>query len=466
MTTRTRFAPSPTGHLHAGNARTALFNYLFARANGGTLILRIDDSDEARSSAEFEAAILKDLNWLGITWDEGEGSNTKGTAGTLGPYRQSLRKEIYETKAEELLDSGKAYHCYCSVERLEELKKVQLRAKRAPRYDNLCRDITEIPSDTVPVIRFRVPDDDEVSFTDAVHGEKVFLTKEIGDFIITSPKAGVSYNFATSVDDALMRITDVIRGDDHLSNTPRQILLIDALGGAIPRYAHLPLVLGEDKKPLSKRNAGASIAALRAEGYLPEALVNAIANLGWAVGGYKSLKEMVEGFTLKRISKSASVFNIASLKDFNKHAIEHASLTDIIKLIEPSFPNTGTAELTSATELARIGALSIADIVELLAPLLSPLPAQKPEARAMLSESEPLISDAIVAVNNLDTLDDDSYKVIIDELKAKGYKGKLLFKPLRIALTGRAEGMELKDVMKILGKTEVVKRLGSAIKET
>ena len=168
---------------------------------------------------------------------------------------------------------------------------------------------------------------------------------------------------------------------------------------------------------------------------------------------------------LKRISKSASVFSTASLKDFNKRAIEHASLKNIVELIEPSFPNTDVAELTSATELARIGALSITDIIELLAPLLSQLPAQKPEARAMLSESEALISDAIAVINNIDTLDDDSYKVIIDELKAKGYKGKLLFKPLRIALTGRAEGMELKDVMKILGKTEVVKRLGASIKE-
>ena len=457
MTTRTRFAPSPTGRLHAGNARTALFNYLFARANNGRLILRIDDSDEARSTTEFEEGILKDLKWLGIEWDEGE-----DVGGDFGPYRQSLRKELYAAKAEELLSAGAAYNCYCSIERLEELKKTQLRAKRAPRYDNLCRGLTDIPKNIEPVIRFKVPSGD-VGFTDAVHGDMTFNADDIGDFIITSPTAGVSYNFATSVDDALMEITDVIRGDDHISNTPRQILLIRALGGRAPRYAHLPLVLGEDRSPLSKRGEANSIDALRRSCYLPEAILNAIANLGWAVGKYKTIGEMAEAFTLKGLSKSAGVFNLASLKDFNKRAIERASAKEIRELISPSFPDVDDARIEEVANIAKAGALSIGDIVEMLTPLLTPLTAPKETQR--LKEAKDLIADSIETLNDIEVLDEANYKVIIDKLKAKGYKGKALFKPLRLALTGRDEGMELRAVLEILGKDEAIERLANTLKE-
>lgn len=461
MSTRTRFAPSPTGNLHAGNARTALFNYLFARTNGGEFILRIDDSDKARSTTEFEATTLRDLKWLGIEWNEGPDTDNKSG---FAPYRQSARTELYEGKAEELLVSGAAYRCYCSVERLEELKKTQLRAKTPPRYDNHCRTLTDIPGDITPVIRFKVPDE-TVEFIDHVHGAMSFDAGDIGDFIITSPGSGIGYNFATSVDDALMEITDVIRGDDHISNTPRQILLIRALGGSVPRYAHLPLVLDEDRKPLSKRSTAASIEGLREARYLPGAVLNAIANLGWAVGGYKTLPEMAEAFTLKRVSKSAGVFNTASLKDFNKHAIERSSAEEIAELIRPSLPDTDNIILRNAVEIAKAGATAIDDITLMLTPLLTPLPSPSPEAAAILKEAKGLIEDSIAELSDTEVLDEAGYKVIIDKLKARGHKGKALFKPLRLALTGQNEGMELKDVLEILGKDEAVRRLTCALKE-
>ncbi|MFZ3071984.1 MAG: glutamate--tRNA ligase, partial [Thermodesulfobacteriota bacterium] len=278
MPVRTRFAPSPTGLLHVGGARTALFNRLFAKNEGGVFILRIEDTDTSRSSKKYEEALMQDLSWLGLEWDEGP---DKG--GPFGPYRQSERLDIHLDYSRKLLNEGKAYLCYCSKERLEELKASRLKKGLPPRYDKRCRNGRPegVPAGAGAAIRFKASGD-KIEFEDMVHGRLSFEGAGMGDFIIIGSDNVAAYNFAAAIDDSLMRITHVIRGDDHLSNTPRQIMILNALGFAPPSYGHIPLVLSKDKTPLSKRDAKTSIAALRESGYLKEAVLNSAARLGWS----------------------------------------------------------------------------------------------------------------------------------------------------------------------------------------
>src|SRR5262245_18540475 len=280
---RLRFAPSPTGQLHVGNARTALFNWLLARGHDGTLILRIEDTDAERSTKESEDSILEDLRWLGLEWDEGP-----DVGGACGPYRQSERLHLYTSYANELLAGGHAYYCFCSPTKLEAERRAMLASGRPPRYAGTCRSVTSdearrpIDAGERAVVRFRVPEHLDVAFQDLVRGEVTFSTDVIGDPVLVRSDGRPAYNFAVVVDDALMDVTHVIRGEDHISNTPRQLLLYRALGFTPPQFAHLSLVMGPDHTPLSKRHGATSVTEFRARGYLPEALTNYLALIGWS----------------------------------------------------------------------------------------------------------------------------------------------------------------------------------------
>jgi len=312
MTVRTRFAPSPTGYLHIGGARTALFSWLHARRHGGAFVLRIEDTDLERSTAESVNAILEGMTWLGLEYDE-------------GPFSQMDRMERYQEVIQQLIDKGQAYHCYCSRERLDELRAKQMARKEKPRYDGFCRHRTEPPPEGVPpVVRFRNPIEGLVVVDDMIRGRVVFDNNELDDLIIARSDGTPTYNFTVVVDDYDMRITHVIRGDDHLNNTPRQINILRALGAEPPRYAHVPMILGEDGKRMSKRHGAVSVMQYHDDGYLPEAVLNYLVRLGWSNGDQEifSVDEMVALFDVADVNNSASVFNTGKLQWLNQHYIK------------------------------------------------------------------------------------------------------------------------------------------------
>lgn len=318
---RTRFAPSPTGYLHIGGARTALFNFLFARNQGGKFILRIEDTDVERSTEESVQAILDGMNWLGLSWDE-------------GPFFQSKRMERYKYYAEKLLEEGKAYYCYCQPEELQERREKALKEGRKPTYDRRCRDRKDIPAGVKPVIRFKAPLEGETVVEDLIKGTVVFNNNELDDLIIIRSDGYPTYNFAVVIDDVDMNITHIIRGDDHLNNTPRQIQIYNALGFPVPQFAHVPMILGSDKTRLSKRHGATSVMAYKDMGYINKALVNYLVRLGWSCGDQEifSMDEMIEKFNIENIGKSAAVFNPEKLLWLNGHYIktmENEELVDV-----------------------------------------------------------------------------------------------------------------------------------------
>src|SRR5262245_13373481 len=342
---RVRFAPSPTGHLHVGNARTALFNWLLARKTGGAFVLRIEDTDVERSTLEAEASILEDLRWLGLTWDEGPDVD-----GPHGPYRQSERKSLYQAHANRLLEDGQAYRCFCTPEQLDAERLAAVAAGRPVLYSGRCRDLA--PADLAArlssggrfALRFRVPEGREVHFDDVVRGNVRFNTEVIGDPVILRSDGTPAYNFAVVVDDALMEISHVIRGEDHISNTPRQLLLYDALGFSPPAFAHLALVMGPDHSPLSKRHGATSVAEFRAKGYLPEALVNYLALIGWSPGNDDEIlpiDELARRFSLEGVGHSAGVFDGDRLAWANRHYLKIAEPERIADLTLPFFDAAG-----------------------------------------------------------------------------------------------------------------------------
>src|SRR5438094_3901620 len=351
---RVRFAPSPSGHLHVGNARTALFNWLFARGASGTFILRIEDTDVERSTRESEAAILRDLRWLGLDWDEGP-----DIGGPRGPYRQSERLHLYESYASELLNLGHAYHCFCSTAQLDIERQTALAEGRPAHYAGTCRRLTREQADERiaagerPAIRFRVSEGRDVAFKDVVRGDVRFHTDVIGDPIIVRADGHPAYNFAAVVDDALMEVTHVVRGEDHISNTPRQILLYEALGFTAPAFAHLALVMGPDHSPLSKRHGATSVAEFRAKGYLPEALLNYLALIGWSPRGSAAgrsggdetellpIDELARRFSLDRVGLSAGVFDEEKLAWVNRHYLKVADPLRLAELSVPHFIDAG-----------------------------------------------------------------------------------------------------------------------------
>jgi nondiscriminating glutamyl-tRNA synthetase len=472
---RVRFAPSPTGLLHVGNARTALFNWMLARAQDGTFVLRIEDTDSERSSLESEAGIIADLGWLGLTWDEGP-----DVGGAAGPYRQSERLHLYESYANELIASGHAYRCFCSPADLESERRAAMAAEQPVKYSGKCRalDAADISARLAagerPAIRFRVPDGREIVFADAVRGDVRFHTDVVGDPVIVRADGSPAYNFAVVVDDALMGVTHVVRGEDHISNTPRQILLYEALGFAPPVFAHLSLVLGPDHTPLSKRHGATSVAEFRNKGYLPEALVNYLALLGWsprdrtsAVGPSKGggdddvlmpLAEMARRFALDRVGLSAGVFDEDKLAWVNRHYLKAADPARIARLAVPFFQREGVAFGDDARALAFLSAVlpmasGSVDRLDQVPGRLEFLFDYSAEAvcrdPAIAEELDGAGARQVVAaladvLDEAPRLDRERFRSAAAEVRSRtGQKGKALFHPIRLVLTGRSEGPEL-----------------------
>jgi len=456
---RVRFAPSPTGYLHIGNARTALFNRLFAARYKGSFVLRIEDTDRERSTKAFEDSILEDLKWLGIDWEEGP---DKG--GAFGPYRQSERADIYSEYTDKLIDKGMAYPCYCTHDRLEELKKRQIKAGWPPKYDGRCRTLPmgERPKDVRPVIRFCAPEK-TVAFEDKVHKRLSFDASIFGDFIIAGSDGIATYNFAVVIDDALMAITHVIRGEDHLSNTPRQILLFDAFGFPVPQYAHIPLILGSDRTPLSKRHGAASIMELKESGFLPEAIVNHLCHLGLSPGReFLSMGEAVELFSIEMLSRSPSVFDIDRLKAFNRVYIEKADTERLANIVKPYLKEDVSHEwLQKAIEAIKGEAITLRDIPDMLLSLLKG-PVFDRDAERVLKESyaREVLNALSQEIEKQEGLNTDTYKNVIAGIKQKtGLNGKQLFMPIRAALTGKLKGIELEKIFVLLGKKQISERI-------
>ena len=451
---RVRFAPSPTGHLHVGNARTALFNWLLARGQGGTFILRIEDTDLERSTRESEQAILNDLRWLGLQWDEGV-----EVGGDFGPYRQTERLQSYADHAARLLAEGKGYYCFCSAATLDAQRKAQLAASLPPKYAGTCRNIA--PADAAArrangepaVIRMRVPEGREVAFTDVVRGLVTFHTDVIGDPVLVRSDGIPAYNFAVVIDDQQMKVTHVIRGEDHISNTPRQILLYEAFGYTPPAFAHLSLVMGPDHAPLSKRHGATSVREFREKGYLPEALVNYLALLGWSPGNNEELlpaDELAKRFRLENVSHSAGVFDEDKLAWANRHYLKRCAPDRLARLAEPHLRASGqiigplSAEAKGWLEAVLPGMAASVDRLPQLADRLETV-FRQPAAL----EPEPGLAEVAAALaaelsTGLRLLDKDTFRALAGRVKDRtGLKGKGLFHPIRVILTGAAEGPEL-----------------------
>lgn len=472
---RVRFAPSPTGDLHVGGARTALMNWLFAKHEGGSFVLRIEDTDTSRSTEESEAAVVHDLRWLGLVWDEGP-----DVGGPFGPYRQSERTAVYREHAERLLEKGSAFRCYCTDDELEEKRRDALEKGRHPHYDGTCRHLSERErrsreaAGREPTIRLFGPDDD-VTFTDLVRGTVEFKAPMLGDFIILRSDGRPTYNFAVVVDDALMEISHVIRADDHLSNTMRQLLVADALGVAPPRYAHVPLVVGHDRSKLSKREGATSVAEFREAGYLPEALVNYLALLGWSSPKAQELlsrEELVEQFTLDRISSSAAAFDGDKLDWVNAHHIREEPLERVVELAKPFLEAadlpTDDPRLPAIVDLVRESATTLPDIAEEAACFFDGTYSVEPEARETLSGEGvgELLGALREELGEGEDPEGEAFKSALRDVgKRVGRKGAALYMPVRAALTGRTHGPSLVAVAGLLGPSRLAGRLERAARE-
>ncbi|RLD17809.1 MAG: glutamate--tRNA ligase [Caldiserica bacterium] len=480
---RVRFAPSPTGYLHVGGARTALYNYLFARKNSGKFVLRIEDTDEVRSTFESVKQIISSLTFLGIEWDEGpfldkQMVNGKwqmviDEKGDYGPYFQSKRKEmgIYEKYALKLLKEDKAYYCFCSKEEIEERKK----KKSITHYDGYCRNLSKeeiekkLKEGRKPAVRFKVDFEKDVSFNDLIRGEITFNTKFIEDFVILKSSGYPTYNFACVIDDYLMKITHVIRGDDHISNTPRQILLYEALGFEKPYFAHLPMILGEDKKRLSKRHGAVSIEEFKRNGYLPEALLNYLALLGWGTEDSKqifSLSEMIEEFDLKRCSKSKAVFDYGKLIWLNGYYIRKKSPEEIFKLSFDFIKEYGIdgeiERIKKAIELEKEKIKLLKDVPYLISFFFKDDIEIEEDVKKKIKNFknvEKNLKNLIELFKGIDFKRDEIERVLREYAEKEGIKTKEIFHPLRFSVSGRTKGPSLFEMLELLGKEKVIKRI-------
>lgn len=478
---RVRFAPSPTGNLHIGGARTALFNWLFARHNNGSLILRIDDTDLARSTEESTRGILSALRWLGLDWDEGPDAG-----GPYGPYSQSQCLELYTEKAQELVDKGTAYKCYCTPEELSERRKQAMAESKAPRYDGRCRELTSqerIQKENEgcrPVIRLRVPDTGETVVQDFFRGDVAFANDVLDDFIIMKSNGMPTYNFACVVDDARMRISHILRAEEHLSNTPRQILIYHALGYPLPIFAHVPMILAPDRSKLSKRHGATSVDEFRDMGYLPEALINYLALLGWSPEGEEeilSLQELVRLFTLERVGKTAAVYDVKKLTWMNGHYLNEKDLDDVTELVKPYFREKNLiqeqlneeemAYLREVVGAVRTRVKTLAEVAEASEYFYTDdfsydekgvrKHFRKDNAAENLKKARQGLAD--LQTFDLETTE-ETYRRISKEIGVK--TGKIIH-PTRLALSGRTMGPGLFDIMVILGKEKTLQRLDRAV---
>ncbi len=460
MKPRVRFAPSPTGYLHIGGARTALFNYLFARHNDGYFALRIEDTDRERSTEEATQAILDGLHWLGIEWDE-------------GPIFQGQRTDLYRSKIELLLKSGKAYRCYCTVGELEERRKAQLAAGKTPRYDRRCRQEIGKVQERPYVTRFLVPPG-KTTVMDVIKGEISFQNDELEDLVLARSDGSPTYNFVVVVDDIDMKMTHVIRGDDHLNNTPKQILLYRALGAEPPIFAHVPLILGEDRQRLSKRHGATSVQSYREMGYLPHALVNFLARLGWSHGDQEifSREELMEKFRLEDVGKSAGIFNANKLLWLNQHYIKlekHETLLEgISRFIQIPLERKAGADWKRAIDLLRERSKTVREMAELsrFYFLDEVVFDEKAVAKFLTSNTALHFQRLIDVLRHCEPFQESQVKLKFENLLSELHLTmKDLAQPLRVALTGGTVSPGIFEVIILLGRERVMRRIELAIKK-
>ncbi len=456
----TRFPPSPTGHLHIGGARTALFNWLFAKKKKGKFILRIEDTDTERSSEEMTNAIIEAMEWLGLTWDE-------------GPYFQSKRSNIYQHHIQMLIKQGKAYYCECPKEEVEEMRKRAMERGEKPKYDGRCRE-KELGPGPNRVVRFKSPLEGETVFKDVLKGVISVDNKELDDFVIQRADGSPTYNLAVVVDDATMGITHIIRGDDHINNTPKQILLYEALGYPIPEFIHVPMIMGTDKKKLSKRHGAKSVLEYRELGYLPEALLNYLVRLGWSYGDQEifTIEEMIEKFSLKRLKNSACVFDPEKLKWVNSQHIKKKSPRELAIILSRYLRKRGVG----TTDL---------EYLEKIIPLLQPrsntmvemaekalffvIEDEKIEYskelldKFLTPETKPHLEELTTRLKKINFSQQELEECIRVYLEEKGIKFKLLAQPIRICITGQTASPGLFETMEVLGKDRVLNRIRRAL---
>ncbi|WP_035625801.1 glutamate--tRNA ligase [Herminiimonas sp. CN] len=459
MIVRTRFAPSPTGYLHLGGARTALFSWAYARHFGGTFILRIEDTDLERSTPEAVEAILQGMSWLGLSHDE-------------GPFYQMQRMDRYREVVAQMLAAGTAYHCYSSPEEVEAMRERQRAAGEKPRYDGTWRPeagkiLPAIPADRKPVVRFRNPADGDVSWDDVVKGTITIANREMDDLVIARPDGTPTYNFCVVIDDWDMQITHVIRGDDHVNNTPRQINILKALGATLPLYGHVPMILGADGEKLSKRHGAVSVMDYPAQGYLPEAMLNYLARLGWSHGDDEvfSMEQFCAWFDLDHLSKSPAQFNPEKLAWLNNHYIKQADNDRLAGLVKPLMEKDG-ANFTNAPDLqAVIGLMKervnttneLADAAMLF--YRTPNPAADLLAQHLNELSRPALQDYAARCQAVEWKKDALSALLKEMLAAHKLKMPQMAMPLRLLLTGQLQTPSIDAVIELFGRDTVLARL-------
>ena len=461
---RVRFAPSPTGHLHIGGARTALFNWLFARHHKGDFILRIEDTDRTRSTDEYIESIMEGMKWLDLDWNE-------------GPFRQTDRFDIYRRYAENLVAEGKAYYCYCSPEELEERRKEAMAGGKSIKYDGRCRHLKEPPSDRKPAVRFKMPQDGEIVVHDLIKGEVVFDNAQLDDLIIVRSDGTPTYNFTVVVDDVDMKITHVIRGDDHLNNTPKQIHIYNAFGYRLPLFAHLSMILGADKARLSKRHGATSVMAYKDMGHLPDALVNYLVRLGWSYGDQEvfTREELIEHFSFENVGTSSAVFNPEKLLWLNSQYIIHSDPLKLLDLVMPFLIKAGIiiegqppdkAWLARAIVTLQERSKTLAELAESLRYYIAEDVeyVQKAKEKFLDEKNRPYLIEVKEA---LDKLDDFTHVAIEQVFKTIAERNNIklggIAQPVRVAMTGKTESPGIFEVIEILGKAKTLRRLEKAM---
>ncbi len=491
---RVRYAPSPTGTLHIGGARAALFNFLLARKNGGSFVLRIEDTDRERSKVEFEDDIFAGLKWLGIEWDEGPIPGSGGYSGPFGPYRQSERGDIYEGYIRKMVKEDKAYRCFCSPEDLEAQRQYQMGRGEAPKYAKTCTKLSKEEADGKlaagerSVIRLRVPPK-KTKFKDLIRGDVEIDSETIGDIVIAKDLKTPLYNLAVVIDDFEMRISHVVRGEDHISNTPKQMIIAEALGLPHPTYAHLPLVLGPDKSKMSKRHGAVSVTEYKRQGYLPEAMVNFMAFLGWNPGTEKenySMDSLIGDFSIEKINKSGAVFNIKKLDHINSNYIREKEIRDLVDLCVPFLVDSGlirredggyiTADgekvsnelISKAVSLHRERMKTLSEISEFADFFFKKdieydreLLKWKEMSDDKLRESLDTIEKILSGIENGDWHEKSLENILMAEAEKRENRGELLW-PLRAALTGKKASAGPFEVADALGKEKSLERVRKA----
>lgn len=456
---RVRFAPSPTGYLHIGGARTALFNYLLARKEGGTFVLRIEDTDVERSTQESVDAILQAMEWLGLSYDE-------------GPFYQSARFDLYKEKIEQLLESGQAYRCYCTPEELDAKREKAMQEGGKPRYDGTCRERTDQP-DAPFVIRFKTPREGDTTFVDKVRGAITIDNSELDDLIIQRTDGTPTYNFVVVIDDAEMGINLVMRGDDHINNTPRQIPIYEALGYEVPEFAHLPMILGTDKKRMSKRHGAVSVMAYKDNGYLPEALVSFLVRYGWSFGDQEvfTLDELVEKFSLKGVGRAAGIYNPEKLLSINEHFIKTGDPARLGGLVAEILEGQGV-QLAGGPEMTEV-VKSLQDRAKTLVEMADgarfyfEAPQEfdeKAAAKFLTSDKRDILELTIKCLSDLSSFSlediENAFKTVMEE---SGLKFGKIGPSVRVALVGGTVSPSIYEVVAVLGQQEVLARMKKAL---